>query len=45
MKLLEAAHRLEQLQSLPSRGAWIEIWPLYHSLRRRGVAPLSGGVD
>ena len=32
-------------QSLPSRGAWIEIWRSTGSTSARAVAPLAGSVD
>ena len=31
--------------SLPSRGAWIEIWQRQEPKLRRRVAPLAGSVD
>ncbi len=35
----------EYIQSLPTRGAWIETIKLYKPVKFRVVAPHSGGVD
>ena len=36
---------MNAMQSLPARGAWIEITCASHSKRQKKVAPRKGGVD
>ena len=38
-------HDIEELESLPSRGAWIEMLQYQSRTQRVKVAPLAGSVD
>ena len=45
MKYVDVVYRMVNVESPPSRGAWIEISLRTGSYPSIGVAPLAGGVD
>ena len=45
MKFVGHVVTLDNTESRPARGAWIEIIPRNHNFIRKGVAPRKGRVD
>ena len=45
LKLTAVCREPQCRKSLPLRGAWIEISPMWEPRRQRQVAPLTGSVD
>ena len=45
LKYVDVVYRMVNVESPPSRGAWIEISLRTGSYPSIGVAPLAGGVD